>query len=104
MTTLDNLKRKQEKLRERIKTLEAKQASRARKDDTRRKVLLGSLVMDWMQKDHELKARVDKALPIWLKRDVDRTLFGLPPLPESKRSVPASGSESDTVVTSRPAR
>ena len=53
----------------------AKASKEARAADTRRKILVGAMVMDRTPPD-ELK----KALHIYLKADRDRALFGLEPL------------------------
>lgn len=77
MATLDVLKARQAKLKARIQQLEAKSKVKERKLDTRRKVLLGALLQEWMDKDHETKQRVEKALPKFLTRDLDRAVFGI---------------------------
>lgn len=48
-----------------------------RADDTRRKILAGSLVLDMMERDEATRQRFMDRLDKHLKRDDDRALFGL---------------------------
>lgn len=75
----------------RLKQLKAqKEALEARKvqalikgkraDDTRRKILAGSLALELMSKDEGAKSRFMKQLDTYLTRNDDRTLFDLPAL------------------------
>ena len=81
-----------EQAKRRIKQLEArKQQIEARKvhllikgkrsSDTRRKILAGALVLEMMEKDEATHQRFLERLDKYLKRDDDRALFDLPPLP-----------------------
>lgn len=93
-TPLDRLREKQRQLSERIKQLEACAAQKQRKEETRRKVLLGALLAHWMQNDEALSAKVDAALPGFLVRQVDRDVFGLPEIAPKKNTVgPPASSE-----------
>ncbi len=49
-----------------------------RADDTRRKILAGSLVLDMMERDEATRQRFMDRLDKHLKRADDRALFGLP--------------------------
>lgn len=53
-----------------------------RAKDTRKKILLGAFFLDRMEKNPEYAAKVVANLGDFLKRDDDRALFNLPPLPE----------------------
>ncbi|MEI8588212.1 mobilization protein [Acinetobacter baumannii] len=57
----------------------SKQKEQERKDDTRRKILLGSLALKKMQDDSE-KAKIIADLNDYLTEDRDRLLFGLQPI------------------------
>ena len=62
---MEKLERRLEQLDARIKQAEGRERARERKQDTRREVLLGALLPDWME---------------WfLTRKMDRELFGLSP-------------------------
>jgi hypothetical protein len=60
----------------------AKAQAQARKDDTRRKLLLGAMLMADTATDSAAKAYAD-GLAQQLTRPQDRALFGLDPLPEA---------------------
>jgi hypothetical protein len=58
----------------------SKQKEQERKDDTRRKILLGSYVIKKMQTNEANKAKVLAELDDYLTEDRDRKLFNLPPI------------------------
>jgi large subunit ribosomal protein L7/L12 len=63
-------------LRHKQKQIEAKKGEKQRKDDTRRRILLGSLVLQ--SHKNGLTHEWLKALDQFLTRDYDRKLFNLP--------------------------
>ena len=72
---LKQLKVKQQRVDARARALASR---RQRKDDTRRKILIGATVLariDTNQMDH---SELEAWLNLHLTRDDDRTLFGLP--------------------------
>lgn len=54
-----------------------------RADDTRRKILVGALVLDMMERDETTRQRFMDRLDKYLTRSDDRALFQLP-MPEEK--------------------
>ena len=54
-----------------------------RSDDTRRKILVGALVLDMMERDEATRQRFMDRLDKFLTRTDDRALFQLP-IPEEK--------------------
>ena len=83
-----------ETLKERLKQLEVRKtraearkrsllARRARKDDTRRKILAGALVLTRVEQGKISEAEFRLWLEAGLTRADDRALFGLPALPGS---------------------
>ncbi len=52
-----------------------------RKDDTRRKIILGGLVAGWMKTNPDYAQQLAERLGKSLKSNRDRALFGLAPLP-----------------------
>lgn len=74
---LKQLKSQQQQVEQRRRTVESRQA---RKEDTRRKILIGALVLARIQQgrlsEGELRGWLDQALT----RSDDRALFGLPAL------------------------
>lgn len=87
---LKKLEQQQEKIRAAIAREKAKLADQARKDDTRRKILAGALILTEAEKDSALRTRLHALLEAQLTRADDRALFDLAPLP-------APGNENGTV-------
>lgn len=81
---LDALKKKRDAINSRIRLVQNRELRQKRKDDTRRKILVGSYFLDKTKKDgsfEELSAKLDK----FLVRDSDRKLFDLPYLNETEK-------------------
>ena len=72
-------KAKKQKLEARKKAAESK---RKRTEDTRRKILLGSAVLDKVSKGGWTEEQIRSMMDKFLQRDDDRALFDLPPLPK----------------------
>lgn len=87
----DRIKAQEEKLKQ-LKALKQKQeaqkraaeAKRSRTADTRRKVLVGAMMLEHMDKNEATKASVMGKLDAFLTRPDDRALFGLPEMPPSQ--------------------
>ena len=75
---LDELLKKREQLNAQIQKERNKQSQQQRKEDTRRKILLGSLMMEMMKKGELDEKKVLKKLDGFLTKDIDRKLFALP--------------------------
>ncbi len=73
---LENLKKKQERLKVRIQTLEAAEKLRERKRDTRRKILIGAYYLDKAIQENKWDGIV-KRMDVYLTRNSDRVLFDL---------------------------
>lgn len=67
-------RKRAEQAKARLQTLEAKANAQARKRDTRRKVILGGLLLDAAEKDDRF-TRVVTALMERISRDQDRKAF-----------------------------
>ena len=75
---LDSLTAKRDQLNAQIQAIRAREQAQKRKDDTRRKVLIGSVFLK-MIKDGEMKQeQLDRILDKHLDKTRDRLLFGLP--------------------------
>jgi hypothetical protein len=72
---LKQLKAKQQKSDARKRALESRQT---RRDDTRRKILAGAIVLARIESDAEAKVRFYQWLAVSLTREEDRALFDLP--------------------------
>lgn len=85
-STLAKLKSQQAKLAARIQAAEARVRVSERKQDTRRKILIGAYYLDEVRKNHgndghDGLAALKEKLDGYLKRDSDRKLFDLLPIP-----------------------
>lgn len=74
---LESLLKKREELNAQIQKIRSKEASQKRKEDTRRKILLGALLMEMMAQGELDKNKIRKRLSRFLTRDIDRKLFDL---------------------------
>jgi hypothetical protein len=76
-------RKKLEQLKARKQALEARQNTRLkgeeRRRDTRRKVLLGAMLLEQMQRDENVQRNLSAQLDAFLVREQDRALFGLSP-------------------------
>jgi large subunit ribosomal protein L7/L12 len=74
---LEQLKIKQAQLKAQIQLELQKDKTKARKEDTRRKILIGAMVMDGMEKNEEYKNKIMQNLNKYLSSEKDRALFDL---------------------------
>ena len=78
-TKLKQLKVRQQRIDARARALASK---RARKDDTRRKILIGAIVLARVDQGRIPQADLTAWLDEALTRQDDRALFDLPPQPQ----------------------
>lgn len=88
---LQKLLEQRKALDARIQLERGRENEKKRKEDTRRKILAGAVVLDEADKNAGYRAELFKLLERFLSRPDDRALFGLAPLPvalsgEAKRS------------------
>ncbi len=74
---LEQLKQQHAQLAERIKKETQKEKERERKDDTRRKILIGAMILDGMRNNAEYEQKILKNLDQYLTQEKDRKLFKL---------------------------
>ncbi|MBE9110665.1 hypothetical protein IQ273_14685 [Nodosilinea sp. LEGE 07298] len=81
---VDRLREQRDKLNSQIRQVEAHELNRKRRDDTRRKVLIGAAIMARVnnQKDDWSEDRLLAMMDNFLTRPKERDLFGLEPLPK----------------------
>ena len=87
------------KLQARIKLITARGSSDDRKNDTRRKILLGAMLQNRIEKRKIAQAKIDEWMSQFLTRDEDRKLFDLAPIiidnPDLDISDEATGNKID---------
>ena len=76
---LDSLKKKRDIINARIRLMQNKEQSKERKDNTRRKILIGSYYLEQANKNNSFDSVV-KLMDSYLTRDSDRMLFDLLPI------------------------
>lgn len=87
---LRQLKEQKAKAERRVKAAVQKQE---RAKDTRRKILLGAMLLEKLKRGEADVNRILADLDPFLKRNADRELFGLPPLATNSR--PNRGNSND---------
>lgn len=79
---LKEIKEKKAKLEAREKKIQAEMSVKARKIETRKKILIGAMVLKKIREgDDDLKKECLEELDSYLTADRDRALFNLEPLP-----------------------
>jgi len=84
---LDQLTQKRQQLNAQIQAIKSKEASQQRKEDTRRKVLIGGVVMKLIRTGEMPQDRITRMLDKHLEKHADRALFELPQSIESEEKV-----------------
>jgi hypothetical protein len=85
-TLREKLEAKRRKLAEQIRQIDARQADRQRRDDTRRKIIVGALAITHAEQDghDDFRQTLYGLVNRYTTRPGDRALFGLDPLPEAE--------------------
>ena len=81
-------RRQRNTLTRQIRRAQARLSTADRKRRTRRLILIGSYIDSVSQADPAAMTRLRKGLDAFLERDQDRALFGLPPRPAPRLTVP----------------
>ena len=82
---IQQLKTRRDQIKAKIDLLEAKKSTAQRKEETRKKILAGSLLL--LEEDPTSHVVKGQTLRDFLTRDADRALFGLPPLPSTEEEM-----------------
>lgn len=77
---LEKLKEQRDAINARIQAAEARGRVSERKQDTRRKILIGAYYLDQAEQNPDQWSQLVKIMADYLTRDSDRRLFELPPL------------------------
>jgi len=87
---LQKLEQQRQALEQKIRKEKSLQKDRERKEETRRKILVGALVLEEARSDPDLSEKIDQLIDKKLLRDDDRLLFGLEPIkPDHANQNPA---------------
>jgi hypothetical protein len=85
---LIRLREKQKIIAAQIRREESRINAKKRKDDTRRKILVGAAILDKASRDEQYGKWLQRLLDGFLERDDDRALFDLPPRKEDLEKAP----------------
>lgn len=86
MADVEKLKEKKRQLETRIKKIESLEKSKKRKEDTRRKIIIGGAMLAYAAGDPSAKERLYKILGKFITNPKDRVLIGLPSAPQQLSS------------------
>ena len=93
---LDDLLKKREQLNAQIHQEKNKQSQQKRKEDTRRKILLGALMMEMMKKGELDEKKILKRLDSFLTKEMERKLFDLTLINEGSKQKVATAKSKDS--------
>ncbi len=74
---IEELESKKKQIEARIQKLKSAESAKKRKENTRRKILLGSMVMKLIETGYWQKEEIYEKLDKFLDKELDRQLFGL---------------------------
>jgi hypothetical protein len=72
---LDKLKARQEQIKAQIQKEVQRDSTKKRKEETRKKILIGSMMLNEINKNKEIEREISQKLNIYLKNKRDRRLF-----------------------------
>lgn len=77
MADIEKMKKQLAEIKARIKAAESREAKKRRAEDTRRKVIVGALMLEEARKNPKIGVQLTAMLRDKLTRPHDRALFGL---------------------------
>lgn len=93
---LERLLKQQEQLKAQIALLQAREKEEERKKDTRRKILLGGIILAKVKRGEWPQAKLVELLDRELTEERDRVLFDLPPISKEAGSAPPDSEPTET--------
>ncbi len=84
LSKLQRLEKRKKQIQSQILKEQNKEKTKARKADTRRKIIMGAIALSHMEKDAEFRAICERLQREGIKGDIDRALFNLEPLEEKE--------------------
>jgi DNA repair exonuclease SbcCD ATPase subunit len=82
MNELEKLLEKEKQLKAKIQAAKSRESEKQRKLDTRRKILIGAMIIEGMKNSAEYETKIRQNLDKYLTKNKDRVLFGLPEIKE----------------------
>ncbi len=84
---IDKIQQQIQALKEQLKKEKSKENARQRKIDTRKKILLGAMLIHWVDTGKFNEADLLEGLDKFLVRNIDRALFDLPQISDSTNTI-----------------
>ena len=81
---LEHFWENQKQIEDRIQEIKAQESTEKRKEDTRKKILLGAMVMHLIETGYWQKEEIYKQLDKFLDKPIERQLFGLSELEQDE--------------------
>ena len=78
MSDLEKLLEKEKQLKAKIQAVKSREREKERKLDTRRKILIGAMILEGMKNSEDYNSKIMNNLDKYLTKNKDRVLFGLP--------------------------
>ena len=75
---IEQIMKRRDELNAQLKALRIKEQAQNRKNDTRRKILIGSVILKMIKSGDMQQHKLDNIMDKYLDRDQDRALFDLP--------------------------
>ncbi|MEG3696101.1 hypothetical protein V5098_23585 [Vibrio coralliirubri] len=82
MNELERLLEKEKQIKAKIQAAKSRESEKQRKLETRRKILIGAMVLEGMKNSEEYESKIRQNLDKYLTKNKDRVLFGLPEIKE----------------------
>lgn len=103
MADVEKLKEQKRQLEARIKKIESLEKSKKRKEDTRRKIIIGGAMLAYAAGDPSRKEKLYKILGQFITNPKDRDVVGLSVVPqEPSSSAPITAAPPSAAVTDTP--
>ena len=85
---MKTLEQKEAELKLRLQKIRSDMSNLKRREETRKKILIGAFYLERIKKNADDEKKLIKALDEYLKKDRDRALFGLSPIEEKDAEKP----------------
>ena len=82
MNELEKLLEKEKQIKAKIQAAKSKEREKERKIETRKKILVGAMVIEGMKNSDEYASKIQQNLDKYLTKNKDRVLFNLPEIKE----------------------
>lgn len=86
MNELEKLLEKEKQLKAKIQAAKSREREKERKLETRRKILIGAMVLEGMKNSEEYETKIMQNLDKYLTKNKDREIFNLSAIEEKNQT------------------